>query len=324
MIKKRKEIITLEKIQYYILLILVLAVCAVTLSKLTDGLLSAICIWTGIVLIMLIPVILFLLFFKYILIGFRRANRCDIEPFCKMDSQMFEYSMNSTNYVRIIKILKHYYREGGEIDKLVSNMRLDELYGRLEYLNGQADYFRNIFGYVSSIITSVIASLLMLYFYEEENDIVKFILVFIAALAFVGLFAIPYAFRGQGGSYRYLIDKYERKLLESKIEKVYDSINYEKNEIYYIIKQNEMLRQINNLKVKKRGRVRKEVEKDLIDLERIIFTGMDYEKYATDNAFEIMKEYDEKKLSGNLGFEYMCELARKYGIESILDSDSKV
>lgn len=324
MSQKKKEIITIEKVQYVIIFIFVLAFSAIISSKLTDGLLSSICIWVGLVLILLIPVILLLLFLKYVLIGFRRANRCDIEPFRTMDSYMFEYSMNSANYIRIIKIVKYFYRDGGEVDKLVSNMRLEELYGRLEYLNGQDDYFRNVYGYTSSIITSLIASFLMLYFFEEENNIVKLILIIIAVLAFIGLFAIPYAFRGRGGSYRYLIDNFERELLESKIEKVYDSINYEKNEIYYIIKQNEMLKQINNVKAKKRGERKKEIEKDLIDLERINFTGMDFEKYSTDKTFEIVKECDDKKLSGNLGFECMCELARKYGIESIFDDDHKV
>lgn len=153
---------------------------------------------------------------RFIALGLKRANKCEIECFQQLDIFKYEYENDSSNYIRAIMAIKYYYSKGGPVDKMVASSQIASLYERLEYLNKQDEYFDNIRNICSAVITSIIASLVFSYFHDDEYVAVRYLIAAAILVLTLCVFVIPYYFKGRGGSYLYFVDLYEKGLLEEK------------------------------------------------------------------------------------------------------------
>ena len=308
------------EISTVIIISIILGAVLATVAKFVNEWIATYMIILAILLI-LTPAYVFVGYMlRFIILGLKRANKCEIECFQKLDLFKYEYERSSSNYERAIKAIKYYYNKGGYVDKMVETHQIASLYERLEYLNKQDEYFENIRNISSAVITSIIASFIIAYFSYDGYSAVRYIMlaaIFVLALC---VFIMPYYFKGRGGSYLYYVDLYEKDLLEEKISRFYEDVNYtNEREIELIKKQIVLMKKLNNISTQKSKRDKKEISEDIRNLMSLDFKDYDYSKIEDISLFMQLENDKLRNNPKNSNLKYMAKIAQKYGVVQEID-----
>lgn len=308
------------EISTVIIISVIIGAVLVTVAKCVNEWIATCMIIVGILLI-LTPAYAFVWFMvRFIVLGLKRANKCEIECFQQLDLFKYEYERCSSNYERAIKAVKFYYNKGCYVDKMVETHQIASLYERLEYLSKQDEYFENIRNISSAVITSIIASFIIAYFSYDEYSVVRYIMlaaIFVLALC---VLVMPYYFKGRGGSYLYYVDLYEKKLLEEKISGFYEDVNYtDELEIELIKKQIVLIKKLNNISSKKSKKEKKEISEDIRNLMSLDFKDQDYSQFEDISLVKQLENDELRNNPKNSNLEYMAKIAQKYGVVQEID-----
>ena len=149
--------------------------------------------------------------------GVYNISKCEEEPFKSIDQYKKCWTESKAKYIRCIQIINLYYQPGGRVDKLVDAADLDKLYLRMDFLIVQNTVFVQMMQYMYSLVVSVLATLIMNVI-DNGNQLFVIFGVIVIILTFFVMFFLQYVTRGQGGSLDYMINDYEKELLQEKIK----------------------------------------------------------------------------------------------------------
>lgn len=217
-------------------------------------------------------------------------KQCDDKLFEIIDRGRNCWEENNDYYVRQIEIINCLYKENGKVDQLVHNKEIGRLFARADFLKVGSAFSKDVMTYFTSIITSVAASYVcnIMQSNNSWNMIIYFFVFLVFAFSFIGF---KYGRRGINGSYRYLIDEYESRLLMEKIEKLEKSLKISVNDEDALKTKNVVINELNDIRKKCKNDYEKEqLVADINCVERLnLYIG----EYA--NCYK-QKIYVNKKL----------------------------
>lgn len=203
-------------------------------------------------------------------------NECNDPLFKTIDKYRLYWKEEKGYYRRQLQIINLYYKEGGEVDKLVKNEEIERLYERYDFLKEKSAFFEYIVTCASSLIISVIASFVYSMISEEKNILVILGVIILVIMLFGSVLFFRYAERGQMGSYKYMLYEYESKLLQQKIEKLSNKLVFSPENEKIIKMQNMVLKELIKIKDGEKDRKKKKVvEKDIVEISKLDLTNYD-------------------------------------------------
>ena len=125
-------------------------------------------------------------------------------------------------YQSIIREINKVYNEDSEIKVIIGKRDLSTLYARKSYLENNMDLHGNM---IQTITSVGISGLFALINFKTGRSF--FVPILFSALAVVGILlciVVKYVEKGRGGSYLYNVYEYELKLLNDKINSVYNNL----------------------------------------------------------------------------------------------------
>ena len=203
-------------------------------------------------------------------------NECNDPLFKTIAKYRLYWKEEKGYYRRQLQIINLYYKEGGEVDKLVKNEEIERLYERYDFLKEKSAFFEYIVTCASSLIISVIASFVYSMISEEKNILVILGVIILVIMLFGSVLFFRYAERGQTGSYKYMLYEYESKLLQQKIEKLSNKLVFSPENEKIIKMQNMVLKELIKIKDGEKDRKKKKVvEKDIVEISKLDLTNYD-------------------------------------------------
>lgn len=253
-----------------------------------------------------IPVIIIIIYSIWLLIGvvllIKRAygyiKYFDKEPFKKIDKYRFTWEDNNKYYIKRIRVINFYYADKGEVDKLVEEKRLKDLYERKEFLSLKADVseevVENYKAFFMSIMSIISAEILNFIDHNEKTRII--FINGIIVLTFLGIVVIKYLQSKYLGSLNFMVDEYESRLLDEKIEKcvVSEKIN-SMEETVLSIQQDIIAALIRKRKLLSR-KEKNIMEQDIIEIQNLELCLGDYSNYYMYDC-EIIIKNELRKIS---------------------------
>lgn len=149
--------------------------------------------------------------------GLHNIKKCDDELFKNIDKFRRSLGDSNDNFIRQLQIINLYYKPDGKVDSLVNTRQVERLFKRKDFLMKKRRFFNDVGSYMSALIISLIASLLYHVFSQQNSNYILFFCVFTLIMFFLTVLA-KYSKRGKQDSYKYLVEEYERKLLDLKIK----------------------------------------------------------------------------------------------------------
>ena len=231
--------------------------------------------------------------------GLYNIRKCDDELFQNIDFYIECYRRDNSNYLKQIQIINLYYSDGGKVDELVQEKKLERLFMRRDFLLKKIHFSDNIIEYYCSLGISILAS--YIFTANASNNLLNnIILVLLILGSFVGFIILRYAKRGQAGSCEYQIQEYELTLLNEKIEKLEkNSIITPDDEKLLLTKQIVLNELIKKRKKAKRKGTKETLEKDIKIVENLELCMGDYSDFFLQNIYlgekEIYLVYNKEK-----------------------------
>ena len=266
-------------------------------------------------------------------IGAQNIKTCGDDLFENIDKYKKGVGEGFGRCERQIQIINFYYKEGGKVDELVYNKEIHRLYARFDYLVVQNSIYDHFITYFYSLIISVIASFVC-QMMEMNNIIHIFMWVVVIVISFFVTLLSRYAERGQAGSYRYMVDEYEKKLLLKKIEKLENSITISEDDEECLETKQNVINELLKIREKSRNKkAKKQVVNDIETIESLNlclgdYTGCHKEKVYINKHICCMV-YDEEKGKENnyIGeinlktrdYSIMYEILKKYELISYIE-----
>lgn len=149
--------------------------------------------------------------------GWNNIKKVDDSVFKEIEKYKRCWGESKEYYIKQIQIINLYYKKDGKIDELIKNNEIERLYARYDFLSIQNSLFDNMTMYFCSLVISVIASFVC-QMMECKNLWLTIGWGIVIVVSFFMIILSRYAEKGQAGSYRYMIDEYEKGLLIKKIE----------------------------------------------------------------------------------------------------------
>ena len=215
--------------------------------------------------------------------GTQNIKRCGDPLFESIDRYKRGSSESSTSYIKQIKIINLYYKEGGKVDELINKGEIDRLFARVDFLNIQNNLYDDLNSSFHSFAISIIASILI----EAINDniIITIIMLIVIACIFMMVIFSRYIDRGQVGTYRYMIDEYERKLLVEKITNFEKSIKVFEHDEEFIETNQTAINELQKYRRNKKGNLKEKIARDIEIIENLNLCVEDYTKYHKTNIY---------------------------------------
>ncbi len=238
-------------------------------------------VFLALFLLMLLVIIIYMVICGIIIMkkGMHNIRTFDEEPFNSIDEYKKCSEEDKQYYITQIQIINLYYQKNGKIDELINNKEIKKLYARADFLSVQHSLFDYFITCACSLSISVIASFLC-QMMDEEHGILTFLGVVAILLSFFLIVLLRYVEKGQAGSYRYLVDEYEKELLLQKITELEQQLTITVEDEKMLetkkIVINELLRQKKGAKVKKE---KKYIENDIHQIRQLDLCLGDYTNY---------------------------------------------
>lgn len=212
-------------------------------------------------------------------LGAKRAvhnvNACDDEIFEKIDSFSHILEENNFNNINLIQLINWYYRDGGQVDELVTDREFDRLFKRLDFLHVQQVFFSDSMTLWCSMAISLLASCMI----QVVSEVTWF--SYLGMLVFFGLFFLvllsKYSFRGQMGSFSYYVQGYEEELLKEKIKKLEFSLRISDRDAQILNEKRAVIEALKKKgkRTKSKGK-KEELKKDTMCLQKLNLCLKDY------------------------------------------------
>lgn len=232
--------------------------------------------WQAIILFSFLIIIagfvwIFILIGSILKQGIHNTRDCDDETFRKIDKYKNCWDEDKDCINRQIRIINLYYRDGGEVDRLVEDKELNRLYARKDFLIKQNDLYGELLKQCIPIPMSVGATYIYDTTKNESIELMSFCLLAIVFIAFMPVL-LKYAERGQAGSYRCYVNEYESKLLAKKIKKLEKRLTMTKAEEPIQKDKQDVIDQLIKLRKKTRKKSKKKQKEKPTqeDLEQMI------------------------------------------------------
>ena len=217
--------------------------------------------------------------------GIQNVKKCSDDFWSSIDLYKRGSGEKNAYYLKQIEIINLYYREGGRVEKLVENKDIKRLFVRMDYLNVQTSIFDDMTTYFYSLAISVIASLIC-QMMECENLLLLYVQVALIMLSFFTIVLAKYVKRGQDGSYRYLVDKYEQNLLSQKIDMLYQKVEVKEEDEDYLKTKQIVIDALLEIKRKKKGKEeKKKIAKDIECVECLQLYLDEYSNYKKQEIY---------------------------------------
>lgn len=244
-------------------------------------------------------------------VGVHNLKECDDELFREIDIYKKCWKETNVFYKRQIQIIKFFYGKNGRVTELVKDMDVERLFARMDYLSSQNLLYENMITYYYSLAISVIASFLC-QMMEEDNIFIMYGWSAVIIISFFVVVFSRYIERGQAGSYRYMINDYEKELLTQKIKEI-------EAEIEVTIDDKDVLRTqqiaINELlklgKKAKRRKVKKQIAEDIMCVENLNMQVKNYNLAQKEKVFingiecHLLYKVEEGKIHNYFGDSYL-------------------
>ena len=208
--------------------------------------------------------------------GWHNIGHCDEEMFQEIDYYGYSWKEGNSNYIRMIEIINLYYKENGKIDELIELNRIDKLYVRYDFLTKKVELGNEVYVYFNSLIISIIACVI----YENIRAkytievLISQVMVFILMLIVT---CIKLGKKGHGGSFKYLVNKYELKLLEDKIEKVHKKLNITDEDVPLLRTKQNVIKSLIRKRIKSVNLKQKKcIDQSIMEIEKINLCLHDY------------------------------------------------
>lgn len=240
--------------------------------------------------------------FTFILVEFKKGlyniRKCDDELFENIDFYKECYGRDNSNYLKQIQIINLYYSDGGKVDDLVKEKKLERLFIRRDFLLKQIYFSDNLIEYYCSLVVSILAS--CIFAAIVSNNLENNIIIVLSLFGLLFVIILRYAKRGQAGSYEYQIQEYELTLLNEKIEHLEkNSIITPDDEKLLLTKQIILNELIKKRKKAKRKGTKETLEKDIKIVENLELCMGDYSDFFLQNIYlgekEIYLVYNKEK-----------------------------
>lgn len=153
--------------------------------------------------------------------GLHNIRYSDDKLWEEIDVYKHRWIENGEYYKKMIRVINCFYQKNGKVDKLVKEKSVDRLFLRLDFLNAQMEFEDDLKSAIQSLVISVVSS--VIYGLITKNEFSQALIVIIEIISVIAFFLIVivfYSWRGKFGSYDYLINEYEKKLLLKKIAKL--------------------------------------------------------------------------------------------------------
>lgn len=235
-------------------------------------------------------------------------KECNDPLFKTIDKYRLYWKEGKGYYRRQLQIINLYYKEGGEVDKLVKNEEIERLYERYDFLKEKSAFFEYIVTCASSLIISVIASFVYSMISEEKNILVILSVIIMVIMLFGSVLFFRYAERDQMDSYKYMLYEYEIKLLQQKIEKLSKKLVFSPENEKIIEMQNMVLKELIKIKDGEKDRKKKKVvEKDIGEISKLDLTNYDnyncreQQVYINGNKAYLVYNKDKEPKDNDMG-----------------------
>ena len=272
---------------------------------------------------------------KIIKQGLHNIRKCDIDSFDEIDRLKKYWNHTNQNYKRQIEYINFSYSEG-KVHNLIENGDLFKLYSRLDFLKKGAmlfdDLTNNYQALVISLLTSIFVSVLTpesVLFKSNSitNIIIILIIVFLFIITFFAIVLFKHKQRGEMGSLKYNINKYEMDLLQKEILKIESGLRIKKGDKKFLFTQQSVLDYlIRKRRKSKRMSKKKEIEQDIEQIENLNLYLKDYSKVIIKRfvfSNELSKEanqffylaYNKQEILINDDFEKLYNIIKKYNLK---------
>lgn len=220
---KKKDILTV--LFLFISIVVVIFILSTTISY--KNKILTITIKKGVVLsvlsIMAVAVLFVISFFIVILKNsIHNIKNCDDEFWADIDNMKKNLKEDNNYYKKYIQKLNEYYQENGKIETLIKNQDIKRLYRRADFLAVQLIWYDDFIMYFVSLMISMVAGFMATTLNSDE--LISTVWIVILFVLFFSIALFKYKTRGRNGSYRYMLDEYERDLLIERIKELEKSL----------------------------------------------------------------------------------------------------
>lgn len=218
-------------------------------------------------------------FFLLLKNGMHNIRKCDDEVFAEIDWYKERLEDSNESYMMQIDTINLFYRKNGKIDKIVEDGEIDRLFQRKDYLDKHIGMYGDMIACLVSVCLSILASALFQTF-QMQNSGQILVVTIVVVLFFFAVIFMKYAEGGKSGSYMYMVETYERELLEEKIrtmERERGKELVEEDEAMLLTKQ-AIICELLKLRQKAKGKSAKEkIERDIKTVEKLNVCLHNYE-----------------------------------------------
>ena len=234
-------------------------------------------------------------------------------------------------YVKNIQIINFYYQKNGKVDELVSKHEIGRLFARLDFLSARHSLYENLITCFYSLVISILASVMYQLLQDKNGSVLCGIGVLATMFAFAVTVLLRYIVRGKSGSYKYLVDEYEKGLLLHKINVLEQSLTIT-DEDKKILETKQII--INELiRLIEKGRDKKQKEKikdDMKCIEQLDLCLGDYSEcymqkiYINNQACYLVYDCEKGKDNNYIGelnlinqeYSILYEILKRYDLIS--------
>lgn len=218
---------------------------------------------------------LFVRIFLLIKNGLHNVKICDDELFEIIDMYKKSWKESNASYKKQIQIINLYYAPAGKVDELVDKNQIERLYKRMDFLIKNRNLFDDYAVCFSSLLISIIASFInQIVSYNNLFEII--VGVIIIMVSFFAAILFKYAERGNAGSYKHLIDEYERKCLQNKIDEVEKKLIINNEDEKMLTTKQYIINELIKRRKKAKRKNKEEIENDIMCVEKLNLCLYDY------------------------------------------------
>lgn len=267
--------------------------------------------------------------------GLHNTRKCDIDSFDEIDRLKKYWNHTNQNYKRQIEYINFSYSEG-KVRNLIEKGDLFNLYNRLDFLKKGAMLFDDLTNNYQALVISLLTSLFVSVLSPESeiyksNTITKiiiiFIIIFLFIITFFAIALLKHKQRGEMGSLKYNINKYEMDLLQEEILKIEIGLRIKKGDKKFLFTQQSVLDYLIRKHEKSvRKSKKKEIEQDIEQIENLNLYLKDYSKVIIKRfvfSNELSKEanqffylaYNKREILINDDFEKLYNIIKKYNLK---------
>ena len=207
--------------------------------------------------------------------GLHNVRKCDDALFCELDKYTDLEKESNNAYIRAIQMVNLYYSENERVAQLVSDRSLQRLYVRKDFLQKRIDFSKDGINLFQAFVISVMISMFLSYL--QDTMVVSVIAVGILILGFLATVFSKYLERGEFGSYRYMVDESEIKLLTETIECLEKSLTITSDDEKILNTQRIVIHELLKRKKKSSKAKKQEIEMKIQQADELKLTLGNYE-----------------------------------------------